>query len=126
MASGVKKTLEFLAGECQNVTTYDCFTGTNDFEQLIDIEINKSDNKPLIVLTDIKFGSVNQIIGKKLKNDDFYLISGFNLPLALSVVLAPESDLNYDYLSKLIEESKNEIVFMNNEIKNTLLQDDFF
>lgn len=117
LAQGAKETAEFLAGSCE-LTAVSCFTEEKDPDQYIETLLK--DKKPedtLIILTDIKGGSVNQKAAQHCLNDSFYLIAGFNLALVLELCVADEALINEDYLRETVEKSKQEIVFMNDALK---------
>ena len=127
MAKGIKDTVEFLAGE-QNIDCACCFTEISNPDQYIDeyIATVGVDDK-LIVFTDIKGGSVNQKMALRLKDDNFYLITGINLPLVLELSVASEEAINKDYINRVIDNARNEIVLMNDALKNNEnIEDDFF
>lgn len=118
MAKGIKETAEFLAGS-QNIDFACCFTDIKNPDEYLDEylkNLNKDDK--LIIFTDLKGGSVNQKASMRLKEDNFYLITGVNLPIILEVLFTNEESINKDYLKGLIEKAKEEIVLMNELINN--------
>lgn len=118
MAKGIKETVEFLDGS-QNIDFAFCFTDIKNPDVYLDEYLkylNKDDK--LIIFTDLKGGSVNQKASMRLKKDNFYLITGVNLPIVLEVLFANEESINKDYLKGLIEKAKEEIVLMNEIINN--------
>ena len=131
MAKGIKETVEFLAGS-QNIDFACCFTDIKNPDVYLDEYLkNLSKNDKLIIFTDLKGGSVNQKASMRLKKDNFYLITGVNLPIVLEVLFANEKSVDKDYLKGLIEKAKEEIVLMNeiinNEFENeSLNNEDFF
>lgn len=118
MAKGIKETVEFLAGS-QNIDFACCFTDIKNPDVYLDeyLKYLSKDDK-LIIFTDLKGGSVNQKASMRLKKDNFYLITGVNLPIVLEVLFANEESINKDYLKGLIEKAKEEIVLMNEIINN--------
>jgi fructoselysine and glucoselysine-specific PTS system IIA component len=89
-ASGIKTSLEIIAGTCDQVYTIDAYMEDNksvetEFLQVLS-QISNEDE--LIVFTDLAGGSItNQILQNALK-PNVYVVAGVNLPLLIDVVLA--------------------------------------
>lgn len=115
MASGMKETAEFIAGE-QGVIAFNCFAGITTDQAIQEIVSQTSPNDTLVILTDLCGGSVNQRAALMLANRGFYLISGVNLPLLLELSMADEDEITPDFIRQAIESSKQEIIFMNDRL----------
>ncbi len=116
MARGMKETAEFIAGSLP-IEAVCCFTEEEHLDKYIARELQSlGENDKLIVMTDIKVGSVNQMWAALL-NSKVYLISGFNLPLLLDIALADEESITGQFIRNSIKEAKNEMVFMNEELE---------
>ena len=78
----------------------------------------------MIVLTDIKGGSVNQKIVPYAVRENVFLVAGFNLPLLVALAIAPEG-ITKDGIKQYIEDSRNQMELV--ELDNQEGQDeDFF
>ncbi|MDU1277420.1 MULTISPECIES: PTS sugar transporter subunit IIA [Clostridium] len=112
MAEGLKDTLEFLVGKMNNlyiVTAY-----VNDVD--IDKEIGKlmENDDEIYVLTDLMAGSVTQKFYKYMSNN-IHIISGINLPLALTIAIQINTD-NEIKIERIIKEAKEQIVYVNKSL----------
>lgn len=124
MASGLKDTLEFIAGEQTSVLTIDAYLDNEPLDDTLkEIFVDKSSDDEYIIFTDLKAGSVNQAFIKYLALPHVLLVTGMNLPIILSVLLAPSDGyLEEEQMQHYIDEAKQEVVFMNAELAN--LEDD--
>ncbi len=128
MAKGMQETAEFLCGD-DNIASVCCFTEEKDLDGYLDTLLAQlSEEDKLIIMTDIFGGSVNQKAGKRLKEHHFYLISGINLPLLLELAVADEKMIDPAFIRSVIEEAKQEIVFVNDRLTEEINEsdDDFF
>ena len=79
----------------------------------------------IIVLTDLFGGSVNQSVMSYLGKKKIFLITGFNLALLLEVMMMyADESVSEDRLRSIIEGSKQQIMYVNDVLKNTN-DDDF-
>ena len=117
MASGAKSTLELIVGDIGDV---ECITAYIDDDNNIDDRLNQyfskvSDEDELIVFTDLKEGSVNQqVLPRLLCKNNAFLVSGFNLPILIEVIMSSEK-ITEDILDRFIENSRNELCVVNLE-----------
>lgn len=113
MAQGMRDTLEFLTG-MHNIYAISAYMDEASLEQQIEefcSILQPADT--LVILTDMQGGSVNQGFCS-LMSERVHLICGCNLPLALSIALVPqEQTLDVTYIGKLIEEARQQILYMN-------------
>ncbi|GEN49252.1 PTS sugar transporter subunit IIA [Ligilactobacillus pobuzihii] len=127
LASGLKNTLDYIAPNTAEITTIDAYMTNLPVEEEISKALEKislSDDE-VIVFTDMMGGSVNQNFIKYLDNPHFHLIAGMNLPLVLSVLLAlPDGFLEPDQLRAEIQEAKQQIVYVNDKVKELATDED--
>lgn len=117
-AAGAESTVRFLMGDTGNITCINAYVDPD--ENLIETlegyfsQIQAEDQ--VIVLTDIKGGSVNQKIVPYVARDNVFLIAGFNLPLLVALAIAPEG-ITKEEIRQYIEDSRNqmELVELNTE-----------
>jgi mannose/fructose-specific phosphotransferase system component IIA len=119
MANGMKSSLEMIMGEVDNVFIIQAYTGENkSIKEELDIileQVNAEDE--LVIFTDLMGGSVtNQILPEALK-ENIYLISGFNLPLLLDILLADSETPVKEVIETGISNAKEQIVFVNKLIQ---------
>lgn len=129
-AKGIYEAMQFIVGTSENVHVINSFTENihpeNDF---IDLLNSFDPNDKVVVLTDLKGGSVNQFVAKHLTERHFYLITGVNLGTAIEVMVMNEDDINDERLREVVQSGKNDLVYMNDEIEhlqNKIQNEDFF
>lgn len=125
LAYGLKDTLVFLTNmseKVQEISAYIDDTVSID-EQIRNVFSNINEDDEVIIMTDLVGGSVNQKF-YPFVNNHVHLISGVNLPLALSLLLIPEdTELTKEKIQQFIEEAKQQIVYVN-LLKNTSSEED--
>ena len=125
MAKGLKDTLEFIIGPQKSLLA---ITAYIDSDYSINQEIEQlfsdlASDDELIVTVDLLGGSVSNAFSEQIDKDNFYLISGVNLPLLLELCLSGEQDTK-----KLIQKamnSGNEGIVLVNELLEKTEEDDF-
>lgn len=120
LAQGFKETLEFLTGQKGRVTALCAYVESNED---IDEKVKHllEENEEVIVLTDMAGGSVNQKFFARI-SEKVHVIAGLNLPLAMSILL--QLDASELDLPALIEESRQQIQYMNEELSQTIEEDE--
>lgn len=125
LAYGLKDTLVFLTNmsdKIQDISAYIDDTASID-EQIKDVFSKIGDKDEVIIMTDLVGGSVNQKF-YPLMNNHTHLISGVNLPLALSLLLIPEdTEITKEKVQALIKEAQEQIVYVNT-LKNASADED--
>lgn len=125
-AEGIQSAASIIVGEKSHVSVISAYV--DDIPLQTKIEEFFSNIKPLdqvIVLTDLFGGSVNQAVLPYIKNGNVYVIAGVNLALILEVVLLhPESEVSHDSLRMIVEESRKQLMFVNDAVAQES-KDDF-
>ena len=117
LAKGFAESLSFIFKPQDRIHTICAFTELPDPGKAFDdLYITFDERDTVIVLTDLLGGSVNKMIAERLKNKKFYLISGINLALLLEIACAEEKEVNDDFICKAIDNSRNDMKFMNDAI----------
>jgi fructoselysine and glucoselysine-specific PTS system IIA component len=116
LASGIRSSLEIIIGSLENVFIIEAYLGENKSleDEIGSVLLHINNDDDLIIFTDLMGGSVtNQILQHALKQN-VYIISGFNLPLLLDILLAdPETPL-VEVIETGIKNAKDQIVYINN------------
>ncbi|WP_010238510.1 PTS sugar transporter subunit IIA [Clostridium arbusti] len=115
LADGMVKTLKFIGGERDNLFPLSAYGDNKPIDdQIKEIMAKVSEKDELVILTDMVGGSVNQKFFSFKDRPNTHIISGINLPLALSIVLQPEEDLlTADRIKELIKEGKDQVIYVN-------------
>lgn len=107
LASGMKSTIELLAGKQPNLVAFDSYL-ENGPDLLEFLQKLAKEHSPFIVVTDLLGGSVNRLALEKLAFKDVCLISGMNVALVLSLVLL-DSDASIEQIKQTVEVSKDTV-----------------
>lgn len=115
MASGLKSSIEFLAGEQDNLMALDAYVDGQAIDQKIkELFASFPKETEVLIFTDLLSGSVNQKLFPYRLREHTHLITGMNLPIVLSTVLKPsESYLSNEEMRSLVEEARTSLVYVN-------------
>ena len=126
LAEGIVNTLNMLIGDKQDITYINAYIDSGDFTiQAEDFLKKYQHNSQIIVFTDLNGGSVNQKFAQLKSCYSFHLITGFNLPLVLEVILT-DVQLSDENLTEIIEQSKQEMQLVNIQPQKLLEDNQFF
>lgn len=125
-AKGAMSSASIIAGIKENVTCINAYSEEKNIEDALTGYFKQiSDDDEVIVLTDLFGGSVNQTAMSYLSKKNIYLITGFNLALLLEVIMLDEEEkISEDQLRRIIEGSKQQIMYVN-DVLHTISRDDF-
>lgn len=121
LSKGMKDSVTMIVGDLtKNVETYSLFPGENpeDYYQELYKQANES-NEQILVLCDIKGGSVHTALSKLAVLDNVVVFSGMNMGLALDIVLR-HAHLSEEELQEIIENAREGITMMKelNKVEN--------
>lgn len=122
MASGVKNTVEMFLGKQANIYAIDAYVEKRDFTQdFLELIRSFAAQERIIVFTDVFSGSVNQAVTRCLPDYDIQVITGFNLPLIMEIVLRQDS-LDNEEIDAIVMQAKEQMIFVNSYIKKGMEQ----
>lgn len=116
LAYGLKDTVDFLTGATKII--YDINAYLDDEIKDIDTVVAElfasfDDEDEVVVLVDMMGGSVYQKFYPYM-SEKVHVICGMNLPMALSLVLAPEDErLTSEKVEQVLMDCKNQLVYVN-------------
>ena len=121
LSKGMKDSVTMIVGDlAKNVETYSLLPGENpeDYYQELYKQANES-NEQILVLCDIKGGSVHTALSKLAVLDNVVVFSGMNMGLALDIVLK-HAHLSEEELQEVIENGRDGITMMKelNKVEN--------
>jgi len=125
------ETLELIAGKTSNVSYFGMTklkSGDLAKEELSKILTTKKEGEHFIVLTDVFGGSVTNICTELLMDlKDFDMITGLNLPMMLTMILAGEETSLEDMIEEGVRSAKEGIIHINKllEAQKGRKEDDF-
>lgn len=115
LAEGFLDTLTLLGADTTSVESLDFYGEGSATEADAARLLQETDADTLLVIfTDIMFGSVNQMFLRLAANavgKNVRIITGFNLPIALAVILA-DDPLTDDKLRQLVRDSREQLLLM--------------
>ena len=107
MAEGVKNTLDFITNSSFSVNAYTTQIPLENQLQSVFEEFETEDE--IVILTDMLTGSVNQAC-IPYRNDHVFLITGFNIPAALEILLYPQDKkLSEKELRRIVETARAQL-----------------
>lgn len=121
LSKGMKDSVSMIVGDlAKDVETYSLLPGENpeDYYQELYKQANES-NEQILVLCDIKGGSVHTALSKLAVLDNVVVFSGMNMGLALDIVFR-HAHLSEEELQEIIENARDGITMMKelNQVEN--------
>lgn len=114
LAKGMKSTIKMISGLDDNVVAFCMLDGMTPNTIMSEVESFVNSNEKytkFIMFSDLLGGSVNTSLIKLLDKEDFYLVSGMNLPLILEIALSMEEDIDkrIDHALEVAKESMKNV-----------------
>lgn len=117
-AKGIYEAAKFIIGGVENVYIINSFTESEFPEkEFVSLLERFENNDKVVVLTDLKGGSVNQFVSKHMKERKFHLITGVNLGTVIEIMVKNEDDITEESIRQTVIAGKNDLVYMNDEIE---------
>ena len=111
MADGLKETLNFITGGLTEVVSLSAYVDNRPVDELMN---GFADEDEVVVLTDLTSGSVNQKFFKYRNRPHTHIVSGMNLPLAVTAAMEPQDDyISTERMAQIVEEARMEIKYVN-------------
>ena len=116
LAYGLKDTVDFLTGATKIIYDINAYLDdeTKDIDTVVaELFASFDDEDEVVVLVDMMGGSVYQKFYPYM-SEKLHVICGMNLPMALSLVLAPEDErLTSEKVEQVLMDCKNQLVYVN-------------
>lgn len=116
LAYGLKDTVDFLTGATKIIYDINAYLDdeTKDIDTVVaELFASFDDEDEVVVLVDMMGGSVYQKFYPYI-SEKVHVICGMNLPMALSLVLAPEDErLTSEKVEQVLMDCKNQLVYVN-------------
>ncbi|MDB5013948.1 MAG: hypothetical protein JWQ25_2150 [Daejeonella sp.] len=115
LAAGIKSSLDIIIGPAENVFLIQAYLDENKTieEELIEVLHQIEDEDELVIFTDLLGGSItNQIVTHALKSN-IHIVSGFNLPLLIEVILADGDEPIVEIIESALTNAKDQLVYVN-------------
>lgn len=116
LAYGLKDTVDFLTGATKIIYDINAYLDdeTKDIDTVVaELFASFDDEDEVVVLVDMMGGSVYQKFYPYM-SEKVHVICGMNLPMALSLVLAPDDErLTSEKVEQVLMDCKNQLVYVN-------------
>lgn len=115
MSKGIVSSLELIMGKQDNLSYYCAYVGDHPYQFELQKELDSYDETDeIVIFTDMFGGSVNNELMPLInKKKNVHLVTGTNLILLISIVLAPADEPIEDIICRNIEEAKSGIIYCN-------------
>lgn len=114
-AEGIKSVANIIVGDLSEVTFMNTYVDDIDFH--IELDNYFSENKNVLVLTDLFGGSVNQAIIQYITKVNIDVITGINIPLILEILISNTTGNHLDF-RQIISSAKEQILYVNDMLDN--------
>lgn len=114
-AEGIKSVANIIVGDLSEVTFMNTYVDDIDFH--VELDNYFSENKNVLVLTDLFGGSVNQAIIQYITKVNIDVITGINIPLILEILISNTTGNNLDF-RQIISSAKEQILYVNDMLDN--------
>lgn len=114
LCEGMLDTLELFSMKNEHVFAVPFYTDALDGEQrLKEISEQISPEDITVIVTDVAFGSVNQIASRLfLDKPNFYLLSGMNLPMLMELSTLSPEDICEASLRECLKHTQENIIYV--------------
>jgi len=119
-STGAKSSLNMIIGDAANLYIIEAYVDdkVNIEDQIKSVLDEIDDEDELIIFSDIMGGSVtNQLLQQALKPNT-HIISGFNLPLLIEIILADTQTPITEVIDDAIINAKEQMVYINKLINS--------
>lgn len=114
-AEGIKSVANIIVGDLSEVTFMNTYVDDIDFH--VELDNYFSENKNVLVLTDLFGGSVNQAIIQYITKVNIDVITGINIPLILEILISNTTGNHLDF-RQIISSAKEQILYVNDMLDN--------
>lgn len=114
-AKGIKSALDIIAGEMEHVFLIQAYLDDSPpvEDQLQEIMATITHKDELVIFTDLLGGSVNNIMLSNALRENVHIVSGFNLPLLIEIVLSDACTPAMEVIEEAINNAKQQMVYVN-------------
>lgn len=112
LAGGFADVIRFFKSDLENVRFINAYVESQEFEKELRKCLGEVQGEPVVVLTDILGGSVNQVATKLMREYGYQLITGINLPLLLELVFIPDP-IAPERIEEIVRCAREQIIFVN-------------
>ena len=121
LADGMGDTLKYLVPSLTDIETVSAYLDNEPIDSAVEAALGRCrDTEDVVVFTDLLGGSINQEFVRQLK-PNVHVIAGMNLPIIMTLLLQLENQpLSEELITQSIEEAKNQIIYVNQFLKESV------
>lgn len=118
-AQGIRSSLDVIIGETENLFLIGAYLDQNISveDELMPVLDQITEDDELIIFTDLLGGSVNNIMIREALRPNVHLVSGFNLPLLIEIILADTDTPVEEVIASAILNAKEQMAYVNKLIE---------
>lgn len=123
-AQGIQSAASIILGNLDGVDVINAYVDDKSLKDKINEYLEDKNGEEVLVLTDMFGGSVNQALIPYIQTNSINLVTGVNLPCVLEI-LSKRDFIDTTIIEEIVEESRKQIMFVNEILKNVDSGDDF-
>jgi mannose/fructose-specific phosphotransferase system component IIA len=114
-AKGIRSSLDMIIGETDNVFLIQAYLDDNISveDELAAVLSNITADDELVIFTDLLGGSVNNIMMREALKQNVHIVSGFNLPLLIEIIMGDAGTPVIEVIEEAIANAKEQMVYVN-------------
>lgn len=123
-AEGIQSAASIILGNMDGVDVINAYVDDKSLKDKINEYFKDKNGEQILVLTDMFGGSVNQALMPYIQTNSINLVTGINLPCVLEI-LSKRDFIDTTIIKEIVEEARNQIMFVNEILENVDSGDDF-
>ena len=125
LAEGLKSPFDYIAPNTVEIIAISAYLENISVESQVQAALDQFESgEQILVFTDLLGGSVNQTFAKFLDSYNIELIAGVNLPVLMTLALAiGGGDLGETTIRQALEDSRQQIVYVNDMLQEQAMDD---
>ncbi|NOW96835.1 PTS sugar transporter subunit IIA [Mucilaginibacter sp. SG564] len=114
-AKGIKSSLDMIIGETDNVFLIQAYLDDHISveDELATVLTHITADDELVIFTDLLGGSVNNIMIREALKNNVHIVSGFNLPLLIEVIMGDAGTPVTEIIETAIIDGKEQMIYVN-------------
>ncbi|MBB6131762.1 PTS sugar transporter subunit IIA [Mucilaginibacter lappiensis] len=114
-AQGIQSSVNMIIGETDNVFLIQAYLDDHISveDELAAVLTHITADDELVIFTDLLGGSVNNIMMREALKDNVHIVSGFNLPLLIEVIMGDAGTPVMEVIEEAIVNAKEQMVYVN-------------
>ncbi|HZE85269.1 MAG TPA: hypothetical protein VE035_13235 [Puia sp.] len=114
-ARGVKSSLDIIIGQTEDIFLIEAYVGENKSieDEIAAVLKSMGKDDELIIFTDLLGGSITNQVLRVTQGRNVHVVSGFNLPLLIEVIMADAHVPASEVIESAIANAKEQLVYVN-------------